>query len=437
MIGKEENKSPENKKEPKRNKKINKRLMLFILSAILLIILIVLGVNLILKNVEYKKYEKYEEKMNSYGFNKLYDNGSSKTSEKVSVSEAIKMAIGVCLNRYDISGIASEPTSNYNNAIWVLYAQDMALANASEVNEQTANKKVKYIDVIEYFTNAKKVLLKKELTNDESKTVKDIAKYNGIEQEAIIDMLSNDILQALNSNKLNGNKKVFKGKVNEIVVNYVEKYNLLATENEKMQLDSSKIPSNASEYAYISDNVAKEAYELEFKKDGLDNIKNPKTVYTELKNDWNQMVSKVEKYYKTLLNVNYNDITVEKLKNDLHHLTLISATDESLTEYVNYVKANNIIIEGEAKVQEPIIYYDGLRYRVRTKLDFKVVSSNTDRNLLYIDFVNGGSKYSKKDYSFYADVMMGSVYGESKTLYLKDSKWFEIIANKEDVGISL
>ncbi len=437
MIGKEENKSPENKKEPKRNKKINKRLMLFILSAILLIILIVLGVNLILKNVEYKKYEKYEEKMNSYGFNKLYDNGSSKTSEKVSVSEAIKMAIGVCLNRYDISGIASEPTSNYNNAIWVLYAQDMALANASEVNEQTANKKVKYIDVIEYFTNAKKVLLKKELTNDESKTVKDIAKYNGIEQEAIIDMLSNDILQALNSNKLNGNKKVFKGKVNEIVVNYVEKYNLLATENEKMQLDSSKIPSNASEYAYISDKVAKEAYELEFKKDGLDNIKNPKTVYTELKNDWNQMVSKVEKYYKTLLNVNYNDITVEKLKNDLHHLTLISATDESLTEYVNYVKANNIIIEGEAKVQEPIIYYDGLRYRVRTKLDFKVVSSNTDRNLLYIDFVNGGSKYSKKDYSFYADVMMGSVYGESKTLYLKDSKWFEIIANKEDVGISL
>lgn len=439
MIGKEKNKKSATQKEPKKknNIKINKRLIVIVVVAILVVAFICFGVSLLLQNAEHKKYRKYEEKMDSYGFNKLYNNGSSKTSEKVTTSEAVKMAIGVCLNMYDISGIAMEPTSNYNNAIWVLYAQDMSIANASEVNEQTENKKVKYIDAIKYFSIAKKVLLKKDLTNDESKSVKDIAKYNGIEQEAVIDMLANDILQVVNSNKLNGNKKMFKGQLNEIVVNYIEKYNLLVAENEKMQLDDSKKPSNANEYTYISESVAKEAYELEFKKDGLNEIKNPKIAYTEIKSDWNQIVSKIEKYYNTILNVNYNDITVENLKNNLYHLTVIGATDESLNEYVNYVKANNIIIEGNAKVQQPIIYYDGLHYRVRTKIDFKVVSSNTDKNLLYMDFVNGGSKYSKKEYSFYADVMMGSVYGESKTLYLRDSKWFEIIANKEDVGISI
>ena len=50
-------------------------------------------------------------------------------------------------------------------------------------------------------------------------------------------------------------------------------------------------------------------------------------------------------------------------------------------EYVKYVKDNQIQIEGSATVLLPIVYYDDIDYRVRTKLEFKIVNSNTNENI--------------------------------------------------------
>lgn len=425
-------KEKKTQKVKKTGNNANKKIPIFVIGICILVIAVIAIINIVLNNVEYKKYEKYEEKMNKYGFNKLYDNGSAKTSEKVTKSEALKVIIGTCLNTSDISSLTKTPTEDYQNAVWVLYAQDASIVNASEVNKNTSNEKVKYVDVIKYFSNAKKKLLNLELSNEPQKELSDLKKYNGFEQEAILDMLSNDILQEV-SGSLKGNKKVFKGKLNEIIVNSVEKYNIL---NSNIQTDVSQMPNNASEYTYISKDVAKEAYEKEFIVDNQDEFKSPKQSYVNVKQNYTQIKEKIEKYYNTLLNVDYQKTTKESMKSDLDQLTLKGADDKTLEEYISYLKQNTIKLSGEAKVQDPIIYFDGSNYRVRTKLDFKVESSLTTDNLLYSNFENGKRiRFDKKDYSIYADVVLASALGTG-TFYLKNAS-LDLLVKDTNLGISI
>lgn len=417
-------------KKKKTSKDVNKKRIILIVGICVLIVAIFAIAQIILINIEYKKYEKYEDKMYKYGFNKLYDNSSAKTSEKVTKSEAIKMVIGTCLNTFDISNISKIPSEQYQNAIWVLYAQDASLINASQINKNNANEKIKYVDVIKYFSNAKKVLLNINLVNEPKKEISDLKKYNGFEQEAILDMLSNDILQEV-SGSLNGNKKVFKGKVNEIVINYIEKYNIL---NTNIQVDEASKPSNAQDYAYISKDVEKHVYEKEYIKEKEEKFELPKQAYLDLKQNYTQIVYKIEKYYNTILNVDYQKTNKEALKSDLSQLTLKDLDDKTLEEYVEYIRKNNIKITGNAKVQDPIIYFDGLNYRVRTKLDFKIESSLVNDNLLYLDFeTDKMTRYNQKEYSIYVDVPLG-VTLTSNTYYLKNISLNELVKD-DSIGV--
>lgn len=410
--------------------KINKKMAL-IIAAIVIVLIAIIAITLVMNSFKYKKYEHYEEKMNSYGFNTLYDNGSAKTSEKVTKSEAIKMVIGTCLNRFDINGIAKEPTEEYDNAIWVLYAQDAKLASATKLNKDTADKKATYVEVIEYFANAKEILLNKELQKESEKNIKDIAKYTADEKEAIIDLLANDILKVV-ENKLNGNKKIFKGQLNELVVNYIEKYDLFG---DKIQTDLSKLPNNAADFAYISQDVEKEVYEMEYNIDTEEAFATPKESFTYLKPFYEQIIYKVEKYYNTLLNVDYTTTTAEMLKEDLYQLTLTDADDESLNEYIEYIKLNQIKITGTAKVQRPIIYYNGVNYKLRTKLDFKVESSLTNDNLLYGDLITGNTiRYDSKENNVVVDVTIGSAL-LTDTYYISNTTLNILLNNNKEKGI--
>ena len=85
------------------------------------------------------------------------------------------------------------------------------------------------------------------------------------------------------------------------------------------------------------------------------------------------------------------------------------STDEEIKKYVDYVKQNQIQIKGTAKVQLPVFYLDGIRYRTRIKFEFDVINSNTDANLLFTDLErNEQVKYINKNYIKYIDAPMGT-----------------------------
>lgn len=69
-----------------------------------------------------------------------------------------------------------------------------------------------------------------------------------------------------------------------------------------------------------------------------------------------------------------------------------------LNEYIDYVKKNKIKIEGTVTPLFPIVYYDGSNVRVRTKIEYKILSSDTKSDLIFGDR-NGNPGASREFYA--------------------------------------
>ena len=420
--------SYQKKNEPvdkKAKKKTDKRVVksritiAIIIVSILLVGLAIYGIISLINYNKYKPYIGFEETMKTYGFDKVYNNESSKTGESITKSEAIKMILACMFNTSDISGFAKEPEGddNYENAIWVEYAKFRGIISDSDINKDNAKDKATYIEVIRYLANAKTKILEKELDSAPSMKVKDLDNYKSDEQVAIEDMIANEII-TINTKKINGNKHIFKGQMNELISNFAIKYNTITVNGEKVNINEDKMPSNKDQYPYTLASVDKSVYEKEFYIDDENNFKSPKELYTVKKEYYTQIQEIAEGYYDTILNVDYNTINYEDMKDNILQYVLYGT--EGLEEYVNYVKSNKIIIQGKSTVMFPIIYFDGLEYNVRMKLEFEIKNSNTRDNLLYMDPINSDStkvKYDNDKYTVYIDAKMGNAIGGSNALY--------------------
>lgn len=439
--------SYQRKNEPvdkKAKKKADKKLVksritiAIIVVAVLLVGLAVYGIISLINYNKYKPYKGFEETMKTYGFDKVYNNESAKTGESVTKSEAIKMVLSCVFNTSDISGFAKEPEGddNYENAIWVEYAKFRGIITDSDINKDNAKDKATYIEVIRYFANAKSKILEKELDSAMDMKVKDLDNYKSDEQVAIEDMIANEII-TINTKKIHGSKHIFKGQMNELIVNFVQKYNTITVNGEKLNINEDKMPSNKDQYPYTLASVDKSVYEKEFYVDDENNFKNPKELYTVKKEYYTQIQEIAEGYYDTILNVDYNTINYEDMKDNILQYVLYGT--EGLEEYVNYVKSNKIIIQGKSTVMFPIIYFDGLEYNVRMKLEFEIKNSNIRNNLLYMDPVNSYNtkvKYDNDKYTVYIDAKMGNAIGGSNALYNDNMTIVDLLLNgQKDVMV--
>jgi hypothetical protein len=416
------------------NNKFKQRKMyiICIISALFLIVLISVLV-MYLNYLKFKPYIKYEEKMKAYGFDVMYDNKSAKTSETVTKAEALKLALAAVYNTSDISGFALE-NNEYNNAIWVGFAKEKGITN-EDINKKNYMNKVKYKDVITYFENCKIVLLKNKDIKDTESKLKDITKYTAEEQIAIKDMEANNIISSI-SNKLNGDKNIFKGQLNELVVNFVEEYSTITMHGDKININQEKIPANADQYPYTLSTIDKSIYEKPFAVEYQTDALSPVQLYKYKKEMYPKIQEDAENFFKDILNINYNTITEEGLKAKLSEYFIFEPNDYAIKKYVENVKNNQIIIEGSAKLLLPIIYCDGMSYRIRIQVTFDVKSSKTKNNLIYLDYLNGLSKtYEKNSYDFIADYYMSNAIGNNN-IYMNQVDLYNSIIDKEKSGIT-
>lgn len=362
----------------------SKRRKLYIITIISVLVVLVIVTFLIiyLNNLKYKPYLKYEEKMKTYGFDLMYDNKSAKTSETVTKSEAIKLALSAVFNTNDISEFAAE-NNDYENAIWTQYAKDKGITT-EDINSSNYNDKVKYVDVISYFENCKMKFLTDESIDDTDVSLKDINKYTTDQQTAIKDMIANEIISKT-LKKLNGNSYIFKGQLNEIVVNFVEKYNTITINGDKININPDKIPSNADKYPYTLSSVDKTVYEIENYIASPEKLKSAKEIFSYKKEEFYRIQDIVTKYLNTMLNVDYENFDKEQFKKDINDISLFNIPDTKYNEYFDYVLANKIKITGSAKLQFPAVYYDGTVYRARTKIEYEITSCNKYENILFYD----------------------------------------------------
>src|SRR5574344_261921 len=173
-----------NKNNVHKTKIFKSKITVILIAIVIITIAIVVTLNILNIVSKNKEYKKYEEIINMYGFDQVYDNKSSKTLEKVTKSEAVKMALTSVYNNSNIAAFESDEKLEYDNQDWVNFAVYKGIIPSDEITKENANKPAKYIDVIRYFANAKSKLLKLDLNTDDI-NVKNVEGYTPDEQMAI------------------------------------------------------------------------------------------------------------------------------------------------------------------------------------------------------------------------------------------------------------
>ena len=359
------------------------RIRTIVITVIVVIVLaVVISISYTLINKKYSTYYKYQTKMDIYGFSQLYDDGDSDTKDKVTKSEAIKMILSCVYNTPDISGIAMPTESTYSNAIWVEYAIKQGIVSSEEINEKTADDKVKYKEVLVWLYNVKAKILDQEPNTEETTKVKDINAYNSDQKLAIYDLINSQVMKE-NTKRINGNSKLYKGKLNELIINFCEVYNTITVANTRLNINPEKIPANSDKYPYTLASVQKDTYEIPFINEGKEGFIYPVEYFPNNKQYYNQIKDYVENYYLVITNIDYENIDANQIIRKIKKYALNDIDKENLNKYVQYVKDNHIKITSEVSGQFPCVYFDGTDYRVRVKLDINIENSDTQKNLFY------------------------------------------------------
>lgn len=398
--------------------KISKKDIVTIGIILAVFILAVVGIVCLIKNIVItSKYSYYTEKMNWYGYNKLYDNESAKSTEKVYSDEIAKMVVGVLYNKTDKNFAQSriydtDESEISTNESWVVFAKSIPILTAKDIKmgENTSKFQVAkmLIEGIEY-------VYKKDIEITESLDEKYRKNYTEEELKFIDKAISIGILK--NSNKDVQKRGMLKGELNQMLITALEKYatvyykNMYSRSSDvSLVKDKEKMPSNSSKYPYITDNISKEIYEIEMPEMLSSISETPKQVYDVYHDEYYNTEENIVDYFDAVLNVDYRTISVDdfihKLNTNVVYNLYSNYSDESsykgdIEKYVKYVKDNNIILTGSATPLLPIIYSNGMLHYVRCKIDFKVVNSKTNENLLFWD---NGVTYNSNDISVYVDI---------------------------------
>ena len=380
-----------------------------IILAILLIVLIIFTGYILIRNYSLnRKYGKYEKKMEDYGFSLMYDNKKADTSDKITRLEMLKVILSAVLNTTKIENVGFGSQGVFDGDQWSFTAEAFGVIDSGYINKDNYNDNVTYWEIMETYLKAREKLGHIPVSYNTESNFKNLPSFTTQQKQYVNDLVENKLIS--NSKKrININNDAFKGQLNEIIVNSVEKYNNIVPEGETIVTKDESKPSNQAKYPYILYSVNKEVYEYKGIHEGEPEYQSPVEIYKYKKDSYDQVVYRSEQYYNTVLNIDYNTINEAIFKENINLFSRYPSTDDQIKDYVDYVKQNQIQIKGTAKVQLPIFYLDGIRYRARIKVEFDIINSNTDTNLLFADLDRDQAvKYNKKNYTIYIDAPMGT-----------------------------
>jgi len=426
-----ENKISKKEKFKKHIKKY-KRLYLLIIGVIFAIALVILGYIGIRNLILSRKYGKYEEKMDNYGFSLMYNNQTAKSYEKVTRVEMVKMIISSIYNTAKISDMGFIPQGEFKDDEWAELAKNIGIIDEKYITKDNYDEIATYKEALITYLKARSKLMDLPVTSTKESSFKNLNSFNQDERAYINDAVENGLLEE-KKGKLKIDKQMFKGEFNMLVIKFVEKYNTIIPEGETVVTKEESKPSNADIYPYILYSVDKEVYEYKgMNENGVD-YKTPLETYKYKKDYYDQVDYRAEVYYNAILNVDYKTIDKEKFLKTTDEF-LRYDYKEQINAYVDYVKENNIVIEGKSEVQFPVFYLDGIRYRARIKLTFEIKNSNTDKNLLLGDIARATEvTYSNKKYEVYIDAPMGTTL-LSKALLLDMEPIIDILVNDTEAS---
>ncbi len=378
-------------------KKVFKSKITLIIIVLVILAVALLGYTLIKKTTG--NVSDYDRLMENYGFTSLYNSNS----DKLIKSEAVKIVVASSLNVNDITNNMFEYKEaeelEYPNQNWIDYAISVGMISENEITTQNQDENISYVEVLRYLSSAKANILGKTLDIEEKVDYKDYEGYTTEQKWAISDAVHNGVLDN-SKTRLNGNKDITKSKFNELIIRYVQNYNLLTLEGDKINIKQEKMPSNKNLYPYTLANVDKSIYEIDFAKVN-DDFKTPLEVYSELKTNYNKINEIITSYVENIFNIDYENIELQTYKDTMYKISMYKISSSSLDNYLKYVKDNKIKITSEQEVILPVIYFDGENYRARVQIKYNVESAIKLNDLIYGD---NEKEYTLGNKTIYLDV---------------------------------
>ncbi len=384
------------------------------------------------------KYWEYTDKMETYGFAKLYNNEKATSIQKVSNAELIKVTVGTINNIKDISNIyyltdKSKPDSQN----WYNYSLYAGINDS--ITEKELDVRATYIDAVVITTNVLEGVLGEVKPSELKMSEKRLKQYTEAEQIAIAKAVTLGIIQ--NKNSALSNSKIVKGELNKLLIEIIEENALMYYKNkgnsdEKVEIvtDKKQMPENYKEYPYIISSIPKEIYELDYEVKWEPSFKTPKHTYKLMGYLYGQIDDMVVNYFRSILNVDYKTITNEKFLYSIGSLMTYKMNTNDVKKYVQYVKDNKITLQGEATPLLPIMYSNGEQYIIRTKITFKVINSDTEYNLLFGD-ESRKVKYNGNEITMYVDLPTGMTFNSNSLLISKACLARHIVKPTEQVVI--
>lgn len=417
--------------ENKKNSYNKKKLKAIFLACIFIILFIVIAFTFWYmynsKNITYQK------KIECLGFNEMYNNKKATFYESVTKLEALKIVFMANYNRSDIDNLGLNLSDcNSDEEKWLKYCRVLGIYNNDSVNLSNYNDKVTLIEFLTFLNNSRRNILNDRNAIDAEISYSDLSNYSENDKSVVAELVQIGVLEDTN-NKLNGYKSAHKKDINRIIINYILKYNTVSLNGYTITLNDENMPSNAEKYPYIVNEVEKEIYEQEPIIQDKSMYYAPVDFYKYEKTYYKDIVKTAEDYYNVILNVNYDNISldefIEKIGPNVHGLL----KRDEIEEYIDYVKKNKIVINGKVSAQIPVIYNDGVSCRIRLKLEFEVVQSDTDENLLCFDSIYGAKvNYKDKRYTLYIDQEMGYVINSYKVFTVQNPVYSMLLDVSKD-----
>lgn len=392
------------KKSKKDIKLDKKKITLCIVSLLIFIIVIVAVLFFIQKgsnfNLKKEKWDgiNYGEKIELFGFNKIYD----ECSVEITKIEALKINFLISMNKDSIEN-AFVKGYKYSDEDFIL--KNYAYTNNFKKVITKSNKDEKITVADELYAL---YLIEKGRYNDvetsEKITLENINNYEEEKKIAIQTMYDKDIVE-----KEDFEQVLTKEKSKEIMVKYIYVFKTMCRDVDYEFLkNESNIKSLYKLPFYPSSNT--EAYTIEIKKEY--DYKEPIDIFSEVSNRYKDIIKSTKELYDIILNVNYEefekeDFDIEKYARSINEVSALPRKD--IENYVEYVKQNKIKIEGKGYPIIPLVYYKNNNYNVRTYVEFKILNSDIDNITLMqeINLINfeSNSFEKNKEYKGYVDLI--------------------------------
>lgn len=402
-------------------KKRSNRISIFTILLILVIIAVSIGIYFGVRALVITlKYKQYTDKMNTYGFSELYDNDKATATDKVTNAELLKVVMGSLNNAKDVSQVYYLADKNLSeNKNWYNYSLYLGVNNV--ITEKELDMQATKDSAVMLLVSVLESYLRKDINQTKlDVSDKKLAEYTKEEQEIISKAVTLGIIK--NKSSELSDKEIIKGELNKLVIEAVEKNAIIYYKNTSSDKDSVtivtdkyKMPENYKEYPYIVSNISKDIYEIDYKVRTQSSFKTPVQVYKKMGYLYGQTDELIVKYFNSILNIDYSMLTAINFLDSIGKIVTYKITEQDVQDYVQYVKNNKIKLEGKATPLLPIMYDNGEEYVVRTKITFKVLSSDTQKNLLFGDEKNNVT-YNGKEFTMYVDLPMGMTFNSNSLL---------------------